>query len=140
MKFSKGISELVLIVKDIRASAIFYRDIVGLIPETETNDEWAWFWAGNRGDPQRIALHKGQLLFEEKSPLPEGKRWGHIHFALQVEREILEEAVEHIRSKGVEIYGPTYFEWMKAKSYYFYDLDGNLLEFWSPDPKIKHPR
>lgn len=135
MKFSKGISEVVLIVKDVRASAIFYRDIVGLIPETEADDEWAWFWAGNRGDPQRIALHKGQLLFEEKSPLPEGKRWGNIHFALQVERKILEEAVEHLRSKGVEIYGPTYFEWMKAKSYYFYDLDGNLLEFWSPDTK-----
>jgi catechol 2,3-dioxygenase-like lactoylglutathione lyase family enzyme len=32
------------------------------------------------------------------------------------------------------VYGPTEFEWMKARSYYFYDPDGNLLEFWSPDP------
>jgi len=23
---------------------------------------------------------------------------------------------------------------MNARSYYFYDPDGNLLEFWSPDP------
>jgi hypothetical protein len=27
--------------------------------------------------------------------------------------------------------GPTEFEWMGARSYYFYDLDGNLLEFRS---------
>jgi len=23
-------------------------------------------------------------------------------------------------------------EWMNAQSWYFYDPDGNLLEFWSP--------
>jgi catechol-2,3-dioxygenase len=72
-------------------------------------------------------------LFEEHSPLPEGKRWGQLHFALEVPREKLEESVAHVKDKGVEVYGPTYFEWMKAKSYYFFDLDGNLLEFWSPD-------
>jgi catechol 2,3-dioxygenase-like lactoylglutathione lyase family enzyme len=39
-----------------------------------------------------------------------------------------------VRGEGVEVYGPVYFEWMKAKSYYFHDPDGNLLEFWSPEP------
>ena len=29
--------------------------------------------------------------------------------------------------------GPVEFDWLQARSYYFYDLDGNLLEFWSPD-------
>jgi hypothetical protein len=24
--------------------------------------------------------------------------------------------------------------WMNASSYHFYDPDGNLLEFWSPEP------
>lgn len=28
------------------------------------------------------------------------------------------------------------FEWMKASAYYFYDPDGNMLEFWSPDPVL----
>jgi hypothetical protein len=27
---------------------------------------------------------------------------------------------------------PVEFDWMNARSYDFYDLDGNLLEFWSP--------
>ncbi|HYP39300.1 MAG TPA: VOC family protein [Chloroflexia bacterium] len=131
--FSRGISEIVLIVRDVKALAQFYQEVVGLEPRTVADEEWAWFWAGEPGKAQYVALHKGTLLFEEHSPLPEGKRWGHIHFALDVPRERLEEAVEHVRSHGVEVYGPTDFRWMNARSYYFYDPDGNLLEFWSPD-------
>ena len=37
--FSTGLSEIVLIVKDVRASAYFYRKVVGLTPETEANDD-----------------------------------------------------------------------------------------------------
>ncbi len=130
--FSKGISELVLIVDDVRRAAAFYRDVVGLAPNTEANDDWAWFWTGEPGSPQRIALHRGALLFEEQSPLPEGQRWGRVHVALNVPSDLLDAAVEHVRASGVAVYGPTFFAWMDAKSYYFYDLDGNLLEFWSP--------
>lgn len=131
---SRGISEIVLIVKDVQQSARFYREVVGLTPDTEPTDSWAWFWAGPVGQKQHIALHHGPLLFEEHSPLPEGVRWGRIHYALEVPRQNLEEAVRHVGSKGVEVYGPTSFEWMSARSYYFYDPDGNLLEFWSPEP------
>jgi catechol-2,3-dioxygenase len=132
--FSQGLSEIVLVVKDVREAARFYRDVVGLAVEREADDNWAWFWAGMPGHEQRIALHKGPLLFEEHSPLPEGERWGRIHFALAVPREKLDTAVAHLFDEGVEVYGPVYFEWMEAKSYYFYDADGNLLEFWSPEP------
>lgn len=132
--FSQGISEIVLVVEDVRQAARFYRDVIGLTPEEEADDTWAWFWAGTPGHGQRIALNKGALLFEEHSPHPAGERWGQVHFALQVPRDKLEAAVAHVRGKGVQVYGPRYFEWMQAQSYYFYDLDGNLLEFWSPDP------
>lgn len=130
----KGLAELVLLVDDVRAAAQFYRDVVGLTPETEPNAEWAWFLVGAADRRQRIALHKGRLLFEEHSPHPEGRRFGHVHFALEVPRDELAEAVAHLRESGVEVFGPTLFEWMGATSYYFYDPDGNLLEFWSPDP------
>jgi catechol-2,3-dioxygenase len=72
------------------------------------------------------------LLFEEESPFPEGERWGRVHYAFHVPREKLEEAAEHVRQKGHTVHGPVYFDWMKALSYYLYDPDGNLLEFWSP--------
>ena len=129
-----GLSEIVLIVADVKNSAAFYRDVVQLIPESDPDDGWAWFWAGEPGVTQRIALHKGPLLWEGKSPLAGGQRWGPIHFALHVPRSQHAGAVAHVRSKGVEVYGPTRIEWMKAMSYYFYDPDANLVEFWSPDP------
>jgi catechol 2,3-dioxygenase-like lactoylglutathione lyase family enzyme len=131
--FSRGLSELVLIVSDVLRSAAFYRDVVGLTPEREPSEEWAWFWAGEPGVHQRLALHRGSLLFEEHSPHPEGRRWGQVHFALEVPAASLEEAARHVRAVGVEVYGPTHFEWMHANSYYFYDPDGNLIEYWSPE-------
>jgi catechol 2,3-dioxygenase-like lactoylglutathione lyase family enzyme len=129
---SRGLAELVLIVEDVPKASCFYEDVVGLELEHETSDEWAWFWAGKPGEPQRIALHCGTLLFEEHSPFPEGHRFGTVHFAFDVAPEDLDPSVERVRAAGVEVYGPVEFDWMNARSYYFYDLDGNLLEFWSP--------
>jgi catechol 2,3-dioxygenase-like lactoylglutathione lyase family enzyme len=124
----------VLIVEDVPKASRFYRDVVGLQLEQEASDEWAWFWAGKAGDPQRIALHRGTLLFEEHSPYPEGHRFGTVHFAFDIAPEDLDASVERVRAAGVEVYGPVELDWMNAQSYYFYDLDGNLLEFWSPNP------
>jgi len=130
--FTQGLSEIVLIVKDVQSAARFYRSVVGLIPESEADDQWAWFWAGAPGQAQRVALHRGTLLFEEHSPLPAGQRFGNVHYAFHVPHDQLEAAVIHVRTAGTEVYGPVHFEAMAADSYYFYDLDGNLLEFWSP--------
>ena len=135
--FSSGFSEIVLMVEDVEESASFYRDVVGLSPNTEPTKEWAWFWAGSPGQSQRLALHKGSLLFEDQSPHPDGERWGHIHYAFRVTRDKLQEAVDHVKSFGIEVYGPRRFDWMKATSYYFYDPDGNMLEWWSPDQEAE---
>lgn len=136
---TNGLSEIVLIVEDVIAAARFYREVVGLIPETDANEAWAWFWAGESGRGQRVAVHRGPLLFEEHSPLPSDRRWGHVHFAFNVPCDRLDAAVEQVKAQGVTVYGPTHFDWMRATSYYFYDLDGNLLEFWSPDETISAP-
>jgi catechol 2,3-dioxygenase-like lactoylglutathione lyase family enzyme len=131
--FTTGLAELVLIVEDVPRAAKFYREVVGLEPENPADEAWAWFFAGDSVKAQRIALHKGSLLFEEHSPHPAGHRFGSVHLALEVPRERFAEAVDHVRRSGTEVYGPTRFDWMSATSYYFYDPDGNLLEFWSPD-------
>ena len=129
--FSSGISELVLVVRDVRSSARFYEEVIGLTPEKEADDEWAWFWAGTPGEAQRIALRKGPLLFEQHSQRPEGERWGAVHYAFEVSQDRLDDAVGHVRRKGVEVYGPVKLDWMDAISYYFYDPDANLIEWWS---------
>lgn len=131
-RFTAGISEIVLIVDDVVRSADFYENVVGLEPISSPGDEWAWFEAGC--SRQRIAVHRGTLLHEEHSPHPEGHRFGSVHFAFEVPRERFEDAVAHVRSKGVPVYRPTTLDWMNATSYYFYDPDGNLLELWSPEP------
>ncbi len=133
MRFTNGISEIVLIVNDVNKAAAFYRDIVGLIPKTDDTDEWAWFWSGEENNSSRIALHKGKLLYEEYSPLPEGQRWGKIHFALEVDKDNLQKALDKLKENKITIYGPVDFEWMNAKSYYFYDPDNNLVEYWTPN-------
>ncbi|MEX1143406.1 MAG: VOC family protein [Anaerolineales bacterium] len=131
----QAISEIVFIVKDVRASANFYREVVGLLPDTEPDEAWAWFWVGDTAQLQRIGLHKGSLLFEEHSPRVEGHRWGPVHYAFRVARADLEPEVARLRTHGIAVYGPQEFEWMQARSYYFYDLDDNLLELFSPAPE-----
>ena len=129
---SLGFSEIVLIVNDVAESARFYREVVGLVPAKPEEEDWAWFWAGEPGQPQRLAVHRGSLLFEEHSPYPPGERWGRVHFALLVPRTELDAALERVKGRGVTVYGPTPQEWMDATSHYFYDPDGNLVEFWTP--------
>jgi catechol 2,3-dioxygenase-like lactoylglutathione lyase family enzyme len=128
---SRGFSEIVLIVKDVPKAAEFYEHVVGLELDHHTG-EWAWFFAGSDDRKQRLAVHRGPLMFEQHSPHPEGERFGQVHFAFDVPRDELEAAVGRVRSAGVDVYGPVELEWMNAQSYYFYDPDGNLLEFWSP--------
>jgi catechol 2,3-dioxygenase-like lactoylglutathione lyase family enzyme len=136
---SLGLSEIVLIVEDVPASTRFYEQVVGLKLEHEPSDEWAWFWAGEEGKRQRLALHRGTLLFEGQSPHPDGERWGHVHFAFEVPLGELDAAVARVRDAGVEVFGPVELEWMNACAYYFYDPDGNLLEWWSPEPQADAP-
>jgi catechol 2,3-dioxygenase-like lactoylglutathione lyase family enzyme len=131
---SRGFSEIVLIVEDVAKAADFYEHVVGLELDHHTGD-WAWFFAGSEDRKQRLAVHRGSLMYEQQSPHPEGERFGHVHFAFEVRRDELAAAVDRVRNSGVEIYGPEQLDWMDAESYYFYDPDGNLLEFWSPQPE-----
>src|SRR5262245_20721126 len=109
LQFSRGLAELVLIVRDVPKAAQFYREVVGLEPATQANDEWAWFWAERPGMARRLALHRGTLLFEEHSPFPPAERWGRVHYAFEVARADLDAAVAHVRGAGVEVYGPVRF-------------------------------
>lgn len=130
---ARGVSELVLVVSDVASVARFYREVVGLTAASESED-WAWFHTGTPGSSAYLAVTRAQLLYEEHSPHPPGKRWGPVHFALRVDRADLAASVERVRGAQVEVHGPQRLEWMQADSYYFYDPAGNLVEFWSPDP------
>lgn len=127
-----GMAEIVLIVKDVRKAANFYKYAVGLTALGEADDDWAWFWTGEPRQSPRIGLRKGELLYEQYSPRPAGQRFGPVHFALLVPAANLEEAIQRVRVQGVEVLGPQRFDLQNAVAYYFYDFDGNLVEYWSP--------
>jgi hypothetical protein len=99
--FSRGISEIVLVLQDVEASARIYPDVVGLVPRTEPEEGWAWFWAGPPGRLQPAGLREGTLLFEGMAPRPKDERWGPVHYAFEVPRERIEDALDCVRGSGV---------------------------------------
>lgn len=130
---SAGIHEIVLVVRSIESAVRFYRDIVGLSVRSEPTDDWAAFATVSLENPQWLGLRKGDLLYEEHSPRPKGERFGPVHFALEAREELPEEFLERAKKHGVPVYGPQ--EWdgrMKGRSYYCYDPDDNLFEYWYP--------
>ncbi|MBS1717844.1 MAG: VOC family protein [Armatimonadetes bacterium] len=133
MNWTQGLSEIVLLVEDVPKAAKFYSEIVGLNPVNPASENWAWFWTGEPEKSAYLAVHKGKLLFEEHSALPEGQRFGRIHYAFRIQPQDLEPAGKKLEEAGVKVYGPVRLDWMKATSIYFYDPDQNLLEFCAFD-------
>lgn len=127
--------ELVLVVKDVGVARRFYLDAVGLEPiSAPAGDDWASFHAGAPGSNAWIGLRKGTLLFEEFSPLPKGRRFGPVHFALRVPAEAKAESLARLDRHGVKVLGPEIWGGgrFRGESYYFYDPDNNLVEYWIP--------
>jgi catechol 2,3-dioxygenase-like lactoylglutathione lyase family enzyme len=56
-----------------------------------------------------------------------------VHDAFNVPADRWPDALERLAAHGVAVHGPTRLEWMAATGHSFYDPDGNLLEFWTPD-------
>ncbi|HVL39539.1 MAG TPA: VOC family protein [Fimbriimonadaceae bacterium] len=132
--YSRGLHEIVLVVKDVRRAAAFYCNLLGLEEISPATDDWAQLWTKSSDDEQWIGFTSGQLLFEEHSPRSAGTRFGPVHFAFRGERAQKDEFLARAKDLGVVLLGPQ--QWksrMKGTSYYFYDPDDNLAELWFPD-------
>jgi catechol 2,3-dioxygenase-like lactoylglutathione lyase family enzyme len=131
---SAGIHEIVLVVNDVIKAAQFYRDVIGLTLRGDPSEDWASFATISLENPQWLGLRKGRLMHEEHSRRPEGQRFGPVHFALRAADRSPERFLQNARSHSVEVYGPEEFKGrMKGKSYYCYDPDDNLVEYWYPE-------
>lgn len=119
----QGISEVILVVKDVALSFAFYKDVVGLAVDNAGNEKFAWLWAGPPGKSQRIGITTGPLSFgaaHVKGPL---------HFAFGTEDARIEELKAALERHGLEVEGPVSFPFWGARSIYFSDPDGNRVEF-----------
>jgi catechol-2,3-dioxygenase len=134
-----GISAVVLQVTDIAKAGRFYSEVVGLVRDPNAPGEhlgWTWFWAGKPGDHERVGLHQGKMQFIEHSPLSDAQP-GPVHFALHVPDERLDEFLERFKKNRVDLNGPVHHNWTHAISYYFFDIDGNLGELFSPSSSMR---
>lgn len=116
------LDHLVLTVKDLEITVQFYVSVLGMEKEE--------FGAGRlalRYGNQKINLHQAGKEFEPKAQLPTPGS-ADLCFITDIP---LAEAIEHVRSMGVEILeGPVMRTGATGKicSFYFRDPDFNLIE------------
>jgi catechol-2,3-dioxygenase len=113
-----GICELVLETDDIEGLTSFYRAL-GLRLLAEEEDR-VWLSVGGR-------CRLGIWSPGEKEYSDRGGR--HVHFALSVDQDRLEELSEDLRERGIEVEGPIAHEG-GDRSVYFFDPAGNRVELW----------
>ncbi|HKQ58216.1 MAG TPA: VOC family protein [Candidatus Eisenbacteria bacterium] len=119
----RGLSELILRVRDVPRSVAFYRDVVGLAVEGEPSATWAWFWTGAQGERPRLGL--------TSKPLSYGAAHcgGPAHFAIAIARAAIPAEKSRLESLGLAVEGPVTFESWRADSIYFSDPDDHRVEF-----------
>lgn len=113
-----GICELVLETDDVGRLTRFYREL-GLRLLLEEGDR-VWLAAG---DSCRLGIWPPG----EKEHDDRGGR--HVHFALSVDHDRLDELSADLRERGVEVDGPVEHEG-GDRSAYFFDPAGNRVELW----------
>lgn len=114
-----GVYEVAIRVKRLSRAEAFYREILGL--EVGIRDEsrnWLFLRAGGQA---------GMIVLQEDTG-----DWPTQHFAFTVAEADLERAAATLRERGIAVEGPSFHEWIPAKSVYFSDPDGHQLELCAP--------
>lgn len=126
----KGLGEVSIQVRDLDAMHKFYEEVVGL--EVLRRDENFVFFKvaeGYGGHSQNLAL------FEASNTLNPQESTLH-HIALNVALEDFESERMRLEGFGLEI-DATVHEWLHVRSLYFYDPEGNHLEFVAYDETVR---
>lgn len=115
----RGLYEVAIRVKHLPTAEAFYRDVLNLqVGLRDDRRNWLFLRAGDDA---------GMIVLQQDSG-----EWPTQHFAFTVDEADIERAAEMLRERGVEVEGPTFHEWMPAKSIYFADPDGHSLELCAP--------
>ena len=128
----KGLGEVSIQVRDLDVMHKFYEEVVGLVVLRRDDDERFVFFKvaeGYGGHSQNLAL------FEASNTLNPQESTLH-HIALNVALEDFETEKMRLEGLGLKI-DATVHEWLHVRSMYFYDPEGNHLEFVAYDETVR---
>ena len=135
-----GIAEVALRVHDLPLMREFYEGVIGLeaLREVKESDGTAIFYAvGAGGD--HLALFEEKFIdwfTRGKSPQTDPKLTTLSHLAIRIALEDFESEKKRIEQLGVEIVHSNESSWLHCRMFYFYDPEGNLVEFNSHDDSV----
>jgi len=137
-----GIAEIALRVHDLDLMRRFYEHVIGLevLGESEPSDgSTAIFFAVGAGS-YHLALFPEKLTgwyTRDKSPQIDPKLTTLSHFAFTIALDDFESEMKRIEQLGIEIVESRTSSWLHCRMFYFYDPEGNLIEFNSYDESIR---
>ena len=136
-----GIAEISLRVHDLDQMRRFYEQVIALevLQEYQDSNGTAVFYAVGAQD-QNLALFEEKLIgwfTREKAPQIDSKLTTLSHIALEIALDDFESEKKRIEQLGVEIINSGTSSWMHARMFYFFDPEGNLIEFKSHDESIQ---
>lgn len=136
-----GIAEIALRVHDLNLMRRFYEQVIGLkvIRDNDPGDVTAIFYAVGAGN-NHLALFPEQLTgwyTRDKSPQIDPWLTTLSHFAFSIALEDFESEMKRIEQLGIEIVESRTSSWLHCRMFYFFDPEGNLIEFNSHDESIR---
>lgn len=122
---TEGIDHIAIAVRDVRASVIWYQDVLGL--ERLHEDQWGDFPAVVGKAATAIALFP---VAGEPKPRPGPETIAMRHIAFRLDRPNFESAKRDFSERGI-----TFTEQHHgiSDSFYFVDPDGHQIEFTTYD-------
>ena len=136
-----GIAEIALRVHDLDLMRKFYEQVIGLevLRENKHKDGQAIFYAVGPGN-DHLALFEEKLVdwyTRDKSPQIDPKLTTLSHFAIRIALDDFESEKKRIEQLGIEIVYSNTSSWLHLRMFYFFDPEGNLIEFNSHDESIR---
>src|SRR4030067_431191 len=137
------IAEISLRVHDLDLMRKFYEQVLGLdvLREIKNSDGTVIvvFYTVGAGD-DNLALFDEKLIdwfTRDKSPQIDPKLTTLSHIALSIALDDFESEKKRIEQLGIEIIESYTSSWMHCRMFYFFDPEGNLIEFKSHDESIR---
>lgn len=136
-----GIAETALRVHDLDLMRRFYEQVIGLevLREIKESEGKAVFFSVGAGN-DHLALFEEKWISwftRDKSPQIEPQLTTLSHFAFRIKLDDFESEKERIEQLGIEIVHSNTSSWLHCRMFYFFDPEGNLIEFNSYDERIR---